>query len=152
MTDATLPADVARCPGRNEPALDGFGKPSPQCTGCLRRVAGAYSLDADWRRTHDKLKTAIEELVADAEKWRAYKARKDAVIAAGMGRNPLRETATCDTYGVINEDGEVEYSAYWPEACHDHIKDMQIEHGIGGKWKVRALKYLPVSTPRKEST
>lgn len=41
MTDTTtLPADVARCPGRYEPALDGFGKPSPQCTGCLRRVAG----------------------------------------------------------------------------------------------------------------
>ena len=98
------------------------------------------------------LRTAIEELAADAEKWRAYKTRKDAVIAAGMGRNPLRETVTCDTYGVINEDGEVEYSASWPEACHDHIKDMQIEHGIGGKWKVRALKYLPVSTPRKEST
>ena len=74
------------------------------------------------------------------------------MIAAGMGRNPMRDTATCDTYGVINEDGEVEYSASWPEACHDHIKDMQIEHGIGSKWKVRALKYLPVTTTRKEST
>ena len=92
------------------------------------------------------------DLNRDAAKWREYKARKDAVIAAGMGRNPLRETVTCDTYGVINEDGEVEYSASWPEACHDHIKDMQVEHGIGGKWKVRALKYLPVTTPRKEST
>ena len=101
---------------------------------------------------YKKLRTAIEELVADAEKWREYKARKDAVIAAGMGRNPLRDTATCDTYGVINGDGEVEYSAYWPEACHDHIKDMQIEHGMGSKWKVRALKYLPVTTTRKEST
>lgn len=98
------------------------------------------------------LRTAIEELHGDATKWREYKARKDAVIAAGMGRNPLRDTATCDTYGVINEDGEVEYSASWPEACHDHIKDMQVEHGIGSKWRVRALKYLPVSTPRKEST
>ena len=100
----------------------------------------------------EALRTAIEELHGDATKWREYKARKDAVIAAGMGRNPLRETATCDTYGVINEDGEVEYSASWPEACHDHIKDMQIEHGMGSKWKVRALKYLPVTTPRKEST
>ncbi len=97
------------------------------------------------------LRTAIEELHRDASKWLEYKARKDAVIAAGMGRNPMRDTATCDTYGVINEDGKVEYSASWPEACHDHIKDMQIEHGIGGKWKVRALKYLPVTTPRKES-
>lgn len=97
------------------------------------------------------LRTAIEKLHRDASKWHEYKARKDAVIAAGMGRNPMRDTATCDTYGVINEDGEVEYSAYWPEACHDHIKDMQIEHGIGGKWKVRALKYLPVKTPRKKT-
>ena len=98
------------------------------------------------------LKVVVEELHRDAAKWREYKARKDAVIAAGMGRNPLRETVTCDTYGVINEDGEVAYSAYWPEACHDHIKDMQIEHGMGSKWKVRALKYLPVTTTRKKST
>lgn len=96
-------------------------------------------------------KAEYEALAADATKWREYKARKDAVIAAGMGRNPLRDTATCDTYGVINEDGEVEYSAYWPEACHDHIKDMQIVHGMGSKWKVRALKYLPVKTPRKKT-
>ena len=33
-----------------------------------------------------------------------------------------------------------------------HAAQKEIEHGIGGKWKVRALKYLPVTTPRKEST
>lgn len=33
----------------------------------------------------------VEALMADAEQWRAYKARKDAVINAGMGRNPLRK-------------------------------------------------------------
>ena len=32
-----------------------------------------------------------ERLREDAEKWRAYMARKNAVISAGMGRNPLRE-------------------------------------------------------------
>ena len=32
-----------------------------------------------------------DALKADAESWRAYKARKDAVIAAGMRRNPLRK-------------------------------------------------------------
>jgi len=36
-----------------------------------------------------ELKSAIEELVADAEKWRAYKARKDAVIAALHGENHI---------------------------------------------------------------
>lgn len=36
------------------------------------------------------LRTAIESLEKDAEQWRAYKARRDAVIAAGMGRNALR--------------------------------------------------------------
>ena len=118
---------------------------------------GCYYLDASEINHIDKessrlaLYSAIEELVADAEKWRAYKARKDEVIAAGMGRNPLRDTATCDTYGVINEDGQVEYSAAWSELCHDHIKMMQIDHGMGGKWKVRALKYLPVKTPRKKT-
>jgi len=36
------------------------------------------------------LRTAIGELVKDAEQWQAYKARRDAVMAAGMGRNALR--------------------------------------------------------------
>ena len=43
---------------------------------------GAASRDAE-----------VEALRADAESWRKYKARKDAVIAAGMGRNPLRGPA-----------------------------------------------------------
>lgn len=38
-----------------------------------------------------KLQTAIESLAEDAEQWRTYKARKDAVMAAGMGRNALRK-------------------------------------------------------------
>lgn len=45
-------------------------------------AAGAASRDAE-----------VEVLRADAESWRKYKARKDAVIAAGMGRNPLRGPA-----------------------------------------------------------
>lgn len=36
------------------------------------------------------------ELRADAERWRKYKARKDAVIAAHMGRNPLRHDEAID--------------------------------------------------------
>lgn len=32
----------------------------------------------------------IRQLRADAELWRAYKARKDAALAAGFGRSPLR--------------------------------------------------------------
>ena len=43
-------------------------------------AAGAASRDGE-----------AEALRADAESWRKYKARKDAVIAAGMGRNPFRE-------------------------------------------------------------
>lgn len=46
---------------------------------------------------HDPLKhgwlverAVLEKLRVDAKRWRDYKARKDAVIAAGMGRNPLR--------------------------------------------------------------
>lgn len=43
-------------------------------------AAGAASRDSE-----------VEALRADAESWRKHKARKDAVIAAGMGRNPFRE-------------------------------------------------------------
>lgn len=51
---------------------------------------------------------------------------------------------TADTYAVINEDDQVEYSASWPEACYDHIKEMQDARGLGfvGKWKVRGIKIL----------
>ena len=35
----------------------------------------------------------LESAQKDAALWRAYKSRKDAVIAAGMGRNPLRDDA-----------------------------------------------------------
>ncbi len=38
----------------------------------------------------DELRKAVKSLEKDAEQWRAYKARRDAVIAAGMGRNALR--------------------------------------------------------------
>ena len=34
-----------------------------------------------------------EDIRKDAESWRAYKARKDEVIAAGMGRKILRDAA-----------------------------------------------------------
>lgn len=61
--------------------------------------AGAASRDAAYmegfeaakHEVRDAFHTEIEALRADAESWRKYKARKDAVIAAGMGRNPLRE-------------------------------------------------------------
>ena len=39
------------------------------------------------------LRTERDELKADAEQWRKYKARKDAAIAHGFGRNPLRREA-----------------------------------------------------------
>lgn len=38
----------------------------------------------------DDLRKAVKSLAEDAEQWRTYKARRDAVIAAGMGRNALR--------------------------------------------------------------
>jgi hypothetical protein len=39
------------------------------------------------------LAAAVQELERDAELWRMYKARKDAVIEAGMGRNPMSSDA-----------------------------------------------------------
>ena len=61
-------------------------------------AAGAASRDAE-----------VEALLADAESWRKYKARKDAVIAAGMGRNPLRTEAQrrSDAFDSLPDDYEV---------------------------------------------
>lgn len=110
--------------------------------GAARHSVPLAVMECDEARA--ALSDALAEVVRDAELWRAYKSRKDAVIAAGMGRNPLRQEIKPDTYAVINADGEVEYSAPWAEACHDHIKDMQDVHGLGvvGKWKVRGITIL----------
>ena len=64
-------------------------------------IAGTYAYlsetqDANGRAFDEAevaLRTAIEELAADAEKWRKDKARKDAVIAAGMGKKAMRDSA-----------------------------------------------------------
>lgn len=92
----------------------------------------------------ERLELEVNALKLDAEQWRAYKARKDAAIKAGFGKSPLRSDAP-NTYAVINKEGEVEYSAAWPEACHDHIKEMQEAIGLGHVvgWKVRGIKILP---------
>lgn len=101
-----------------------------------------YSMESSNARA--ALLKAVEALAVDAALWRAYKARKDAALSAGFGRSPLRSEVAPDTYAVINEDGQVEYSASWTEACHDHIKDMQevLPPGAASKWKVRGIKIL----------
>jgi regulator of replication initiation timing len=51
----------------------------------------AQPSEPDWhRQLTEGWYSNDEALKSDAEKWRAYKARKDAVIAAGMGRSPMR--------------------------------------------------------------
>jgi len=64
-----------------------------QSLGDLRVMAarGQCVTSDEVADAHKALQSAIEGLVRDAESWRAYKARKDAVIAAGMGRNPMRK-------------------------------------------------------------
>ena len=60
--------------------------------GYSRYLAGAgKSSREDVQDNYCNLRTAIESLAKDAKQWQAYKARKDAVIAAGMGRNALRK-------------------------------------------------------------
>ena len=98
----------------------------------------------DIREPRAALLKAVESIADDAALWQAYKARKAAALSAGFGRSPLRSDVTPDTYAVINEDGQVEYSASWTEACHDHIKDMQevLPPKTVSKWKVRGIKIL----------
>jgi hypothetical protein len=40
-----------------------------------------------------ELLAAVQDVCRDAESWRKYKERKDAAIAAGMNKNPLRYAA-----------------------------------------------------------
>ena len=73
----------------------GSGKPNCDCGAEVRALREEL---AQCKRllTHAGLVAAQEEhnaLREDAEKWRAYEARKRAVIAAGMGKKVLRDTA-----------------------------------------------------------
>lgn len=114
-----------------------------------KEIAQAATIEAlrheitAWSVTAENLEAERDALKADAEQWRAYKKRKNEVIAAGMARSPLRSEAP-DTYAVISKEGNLEYSASWPEACHDHIKEMQETLGLGYVvgWKVRGVKIL----------
>ena len=45
------------------------------------------------RAENEALKQQVEQGKRDAESWRAYKKRKDEVIAAGMGKKILRDAA-----------------------------------------------------------
>jgi len=53
----------------------------------LRQTYGADNVFELVEKMHAK----VEQTCKDAALWQAYKARKDAVIAAGMGRTLLRE-------------------------------------------------------------
>ena len=50
---------------------------------------------------------------------------------------------------VIDETGAPEYTALWPEFCHEHINNAINEYEIEGasKWKVRSLYAAPVVQP-----
>lgn len=58
---------------------------------CIGEFILALHMSSNTER--DALKAENKQLRLDAERWREYKARKDAVIAAGMGRNILRDDA-----------------------------------------------------------
>lgn len=53
----------------------------------------------EYQRAADSMaaahKVERDALRADAERWRKYKARKAAVLSAGMARNPLRQKPPC---------------------------------------------------------
>lgn len=58
---------------------------------------------AAYRNSFTELKVQAAKDAADAELWRAYKTRKDAVIAVGMARNPMRQSA----FDTLPDDFEV---------------------------------------------
>ena len=59
----------------------------------------AYSLDGDWRQTHDALKSAIKELVAEVETAKSFERERCAkVIEEGL-------------YPLPRTDYQIQYNA-----------------------------------------
>ncbi len=53
----------------------------------------------------------------------------------------LMITPPAEIYVVINEHGESEFSASWPDACHEHINDAIMDGDTAAaQWVVR--KYV----------
>jgi len=76
------------------------------------RDAALEELEQDYSAKCNELELVHSELDAvraDAASWRKYKARKDAVIAAGMGCNPLRTESQrkSDAFDSLPDDYEV---------------------------------------------
>ena len=99
-TPYTLPEPFLTLQGKSKGKLTGevmnlFDGPAMSRAYADGFTAGAVSRDGE-----------IYALRADAESWRKYKARKDAVIAAGMGRNPLRTEAQrkSDAFDSLPDD------------------------------------------------
>lgn len=82
----------------------------------------------NWIRHLIGLETKPEADALDAQKWRAYKSRKDALLAAGMGRNPLRNNEVCG-----NCDSEL------PKGCGG----LFLSDGAACKFKVQAGEVKP---------
>ena len=59
-----------------------------QCERC-----GRYLYDGTMYVEIERLRAELAEYKRDAELWRAYQARKQAVIDAGMASNPMRAVA-----------------------------------------------------------
>ena len=78
---------------------------SASCDDVKRRVDECMALRAE----RDALK-------ADAEQWRAYKKRKNEVIAAGMGKKAMRDSSTTDTPTCTSDE--------WLANCPQSVRDL----------------------------
>ena len=54
--------------------------------------------------------------LADATQWQLYKARKDAVIAAGMGKKAMRDLSTADAPTCTSDE--------WLANCPQSVRDL----------------------------
>ena len=76
-----------------------------------------------WRGTVERLEKKLAELetlylnsLADATQWQLYKARKDAVISAGMGRKAMRDLLTADAPTCTSDE--------WLANCPQSVRDL----------------------------
>ena len=63
------------------------------CPNCGYHVSLAPRLQRQLEEEITRLRAELAECRRDAELWRAYQARKQAVIDAGMASNPMRAVA-----------------------------------------------------------
>lgn len=106
----------------------------------LKAVEEALTEVLAAERATNRPPSTVMEAEAKLDRIRAAATQADAALSDL--RELIKEEEGLECYGVINSDNDVEYSASYPQACHDHINAalQQYEPDEDAKnWVVRRL-------------